>query len=106
MGEYLELLGIISGINNITFPIGLKINIYPNPTSEIINIAFNISETDYINLLLFDINGQLVKTIDQGQKITGTYSYQIDLSQQNSGIYFVVLKTKERKYLQKIILTE
>ena len=106
MGEYFELLGVLSGINDMAFPIDLKINVYPNPTNGITNLVFNISETDNIILSLFDINGRLVKTIDQGQKETGTYSYQIDLSQQQRGIYFITLKTEKRKYTQKIILTE
>jgi len=106
MGEYFELLGVLSGINDMAFPIDLKINVYPNPTNGITNLVFNISETDNIILSLFDINGRLVKTIDQGQKETGTYSYQIDSSQQQRGIYFITLKTEKRKYTQKIILTE
>jgi hypothetical protein len=106
MGEYLALLGLLSGINDITFPIGLAVNIFPNPTNEITNVVFNISETDNIILSLFDINGQFIKTIDQGQKIKGTYSYQIDLSQQQSGIYFLTLKTTKRKYTQKLIRLE
>ena len=106
MGEYLELLGLLSGIIDITYPIGLKVNISPNPTNGITNLVLNFAETDNIVLLLFDINGRLVKTMDQGQKIKGTYSYQIDLSQQQSGIYFLTLKTTKRKYTQKIIRTE
>lgn len=106
MGEYLELLGQVSGLNDIIFPKVLEINISPNPTHEISNLVFNISETDYIDLSVFDINGRLIKTIDQGQKTKGSYSYQIDLSQEQSGIYFITLKTIKRTYTQKIIRSE
>jgi hypothetical protein len=106
MGEYLELLGQVSGLNDIIFPKGLEINISPNPTHEISNLVFNISETDYIDLSVFDINGRLIKTIDQGQKTKGSYSYQIDLSQEQSGIYFITLKTIKRTYTQKIVRSE
>lgn len=106
MGEYLELLGLLTGIDNLTTPKGFAINIYPNPTNGITNLAFIISETGPIILSLFDLNGKLIKTIDQGQKAAGTYSYQIDLSQQRSGIYFLTLKTTKRKYTQKIIRRE
>lgn len=106
MGEYLELLGFLSGLNDITYPNGLTATIFPNPTNGITNLVFNISETDNIVLSLLDINGRLIKTIDQGQKSKGTYSYQIDLSQYQSGIYLITLKTKKLKYTQKIMLTE
>lgn len=106
MGEYLELLGLLSGTNNVTSPIGLKAIIFPNPTNGTPNLTFTISGTDNLVLSLLDINGRLVKTIDQRQVTTGTYSYQIDLSQQQSGIYFLTLQTTKQKYIQKIIRTE
>lgn len=106
MGEYLELLGLLNGLDEINYPIGLPVNIFPNPTNGITNLIFNISETDNIVLSLSDINGRLIKIINQGQKSKGTYSYQIDLSQYQSGIYFLSLKTTKRKYTQKILRTE
>jgi hypothetical protein len=106
MGEYLELLELLSGLNEINYPIGLDVNIFPNPTNGITNLVFNNSETDNIVLSLLDINGRLIKTIDQGQKTKGTYSYQIDLSQYQSGIYFLTFKTTKRIYTQKILRTE
>ncbi len=103
MGEYIELLDLVLGINNITYPIGLEVNTYPNPTSGILNIAFSLSENDEINLSLYNVNGQLVQFIDQGKKTTGSYSYQVDLTNQNNGVYFLTLKINEKKYSQKII---
>ncbi len=106
MGEYLELLGFVSGMYENTQPIGIDVNIYPNPTSGIINVVFSNYETDNVCLSLFDINGRLIKTIDQGQKIKGLYSYQIDLSQQQAGIYFLKLKTSKRSFTHKLIRLE
>jgi hypothetical protein len=103
MGEYLELLSLINGVSEIKFPIGLKVNIFPNPTNEITNLVFNVSESDNIILSLYNINGQLIKIIDQGQKTKGTYGYQIDLSTFESGVYVLTLQTNKRKYTQKII---
>ncbi len=81
----------------------LKLILYPNPTSDTINLTFNISETDTIALLLFDIHGRLLKTIAKGQKTTGIFRSQIDLSQQQSGVYFLKLYTKSGMYVHKII---
>ncbi|MBC7411872.1 MAG: T9SS type A sorting domain-containing protein [Bacteroidia bacterium] len=103
MGDYLELLSLINGVDEIKFPIGLKVNIFPNPTNDITNLTFNIQESENIILSLFNINGQLIKKIDQGQKMKGTYSYQIDFSVYPSGIYILTLQTNRRKYSQEII---
>jgi len=103
MGEYIELLDLITGINNITYPIGLKVNVYPNPTSDFINLVFNLSKNDIIHLTINNIDGQLIKIIDQGKKAVGSYSYQIDLTNQENGIYFLTLRINGKKYTQKII---
>jgi hypothetical protein len=81
----------------------LDVILYPNPTSNIANLTFNISETDTITLLLFDMNGRLIKTIAKGQNTIGTFSSQIDVSQQKSGVYFITLYTTKGKYVHKII---
>ncbi len=106
MGEYLELLSLLTGIDDVNFPIGLKVNVFPNPTNGIIYLAFNISESDTIILSLFNSNGQLIKSIDLGQKSNGTYSYQIDLSTFPSGVYVLTLQTNKGKYAQKIMKSE
>lgn len=106
MGEYIELLGVISGINEIVYPIGLNVNLFPNPTNGVANLVFNISETENINLSLLNIDGQLIKSIDQGEKTKGSYSYQIDFSLLPSGMYMITLQTKARVYAQKIVKFE
>jgi hypothetical protein len=102
MGEYLELYGSLSGTEDITRT-GLEVNIFPNPTNGNTNIVLNIPETDDIVLSLFDINGCLVKIIDEGEKLKGAYYYQIDLSQQHSGVFFLSIQTRKEKHIQKII---
>ncbi|MDZ4759346.1 MAG: T9SS type A sorting domain-containing protein [Bacteroidota bacterium] len=106
MGEYLELLGLVNGLPEITFPTGLKVNIYPNPSTGFANLTYDCAENENIILSLFDINGKLLKAIDQGLKTKGTYNNQIDLTQYQQGVYFLTLKTDKRKYTQKIIKLE
>ena len=86
--------------------LNIDVILFPNPTSNILNLTFNSSETDNIVLALFDINGRLVNTIHQGQISIGTYNYQVDLSQQKCGIYFLTLKTTKQEYTRKIMRTE
>jgi hypothetical protein len=106
MGEYLELLSSFSGLDEINLPNDLKLNIFPNPTCHITNLTFNISAPENITLSLFNINGQLLKIIDVGQKSKGTCRYQIDLSDFTSGVYVITLQTNKSKYSKKIIKLE
>lgn len=81
----------------------ISVSLYPNPTNGIINLTYNTSETNTISLLLYDINGRLLKTIADNQKTTGTFNYKIDVSQQQSGVYFLKLQTTKGTYIRKII---
>ncbi len=103
MGEYLELLGLVNGLDEITFPLGLKVNLYPNPTDGISNLIYDISESTEVLISISDMTGKLIKIIDQGQKSKGTYSNQLDLSHLQTGIYFLTLKVGKKKYSEKIV---
>ena len=106
MGEYLALLDFIANASVLTYPIGLTVNVYPNPTNGLTNLVFNLSENDQIQVSLANVNGQQVVLIDAGQKNKGTYSYQIDLSPYPKGIYFLTLATTKGTFTQKIVFTE
>jgi hypothetical protein len=103
MGEYLELLGFVNGLHEITFPLDLKVNLYPNPTTGITNLIYEIKESDDVYIFISDMNGKQVKVIDQSKKTKGTYSNQMDLTDLQNGIYFLTLKVGKKKYTEKII---
>jgi hypothetical protein len=70
-----------------------NINIYPNPSTGVINI--NTNETiENINIL--DINGKLVHH--------QTNNSPIDLSQHAKGIYFINITTEKVVINKKIVL--
>ena len=70
-----------------------KINIYPNPTTDIVNI--NTNET-IENINITDVNGKLVHH--------QTNSSPIDLSQHAKGIYFMNITTEKGVVNKKIVL--
>lgn len=90
------------GINNNPKGIKGEITLYPNPTSDITNISFNVPETGNIVLSLFDISGKLIKTIYERTQANGNFEYQLDMSAYRNGIYLLTLKTNKRNYTQKI----
>jgi len=78
----------------------IDVNIYPNPSSNIFNLEFNLdSETDIIvtNILGEQVYFESIKSI-------GEFNTQIDLSNFSKGIYNLNIKTIEGITNQKLIL--
>jgi hypothetical protein len=78
------------------------LSVYPNPTRGVLRIELNLDQTEDIQLNLFNLNGQLVHTFDAGK--TNQYSKEINLSAQQSGIYFLQIITPSATGAKRIIL--
>ena len=79
---------------------------YPNPFTSEINITFYISNFGNVELDIYNIYGQKVKTIIRKELIEGNYSFiwncKDDNDQSvNSGIYFFNLKLNGKMILTK-----
>ena len=74
------------------------INMYPNPTSGILNIHSN--EAIYADIEIKDIRGGIIKSIS---KTLLHKNYHLDLSNFSSGVYFLeVLFNSSKKQIYKI----
>ena len=82
---------------------GTTLELYPNPTSEIINVVFNGSSTHSLAVRVVDVSGQLVYTDAVGQ-YSGQYKNAIDLSMHAKGIYFIQMITDNGTINRKVIL--
>jgi hypothetical protein len=103
MGLYIELLNLLTSDIDINFPIDLKTNIFPNPFYDQINVFFELPNQQILEVSLYDNAGNLITSIDKGQKTKGTYNYKINGSDLTSGIYFVVIETPKGKLSSKVI---
>ncbi len=75
---------------------------YPNPVSEKFTIQYSLPVTGPVSLSVFDLNGKKVKSILDNMCVKGDYKYDIDIKSLPSGIYNVVLETKDGERVSKI----
>lgn len=77
-------------------------DIYPNPASGIVNIAFILSEPGEVTLEVFDLTGRYVSTIahdvfeEDGNEVTW------DASTIHQGIYFIKMKAGSYSAIKRI----
>jgi hypothetical protein len=85
---------------------------YPNPFNPSTTITFEIPAQSYqpdVDVAIYDVTGQLVKTLFNGTLSDGVYQLQWDGTQNNglpapSGIYFVQLRSGFLSQTKKMIL--
>ncbi len=72
-----------------------------NPARDHIYLQFNADFQEFVQLKIFNING--VSLLQDSFFANGTY--QRSINQLNSGIYFVILKTKTNIFHKKLIIS-
>lgn len=77
---------------------------YPNPFNPITTITYEIPEKGNVILQVFNCIGQLVTTLEDGEKETGEYTVVFDGADLSSGVYYYTLKVNDYFSTQKMIL--
>ena len=83
---------------------------YPNPFNPEVTLSFQISEdTEFIQIQIYDIQGQLLDTPVQNAYTAGAYSVNWDGKNQDgevlpSGMYIVKMSTPQESQFQRITL--
>ena len=79
-------------------------NNYPNPFNPTTNISFNIAESGYTTLKIYDILGNEISTLIKKELVAGKYDVDFDAGNLPSGIYFYQLQTPNFTQTKKMIL--
>ena len=89
-----------STLNNDAFEVsGTRIALYPNPNNGIFDIT--LSNNNVLgNISIYDVTGRLVFE----RKNVNAESLRVDLTNSNSGIYTVVIKSEEGMFKSKIVI--
>ena len=77
--------------------------LYPNPTKDDINIAFELSNNSNVNISLIDLTGKIVSNTSYNLS-TGKQSIKIDVSHLAKSNYMVEVKAGNTKYNSKMFL--
>ena len=107
--EFADLIwGNVSYENDVE-KVNCKLYSYPNPFNPTTTISYSLKENSKIELNIYNIKGQFVKTLIDDYKYAGEYSVIWDSRDYNqqavgSGIYFCKLKAGDFQKVRKMIL--
>lgn len=76
----------------------------PNPVSDVIKFGFVLNQTQDISLDIFNLDGKKVQSIIPEQRfLQGQHTKELNIKNMNSGIYQLVLRTKDGILTEKFI---
>ena len=92
---------------NISIPTTFSVsNAYPNPFNPTTSLNINLDAASYVSVKVFNVMGQLVDVITEGQMTEGTHAISWDASTVSSGVYFINTEVSSSLSSQKVMLVK
>lgn len=96
-------LGLEKDGNSLSTKFVLEQN-YPNPFNPTTTISFNIPFSSRVTLTVYNLVGQAVATLVEGNLSAGNYKVVLDAANLPSGTYLYQLKTDYQTITRKMVL--
>jgi hypothetical protein len=80
--------------------------LFPNPFNSQTNLIFTVPKSGNVSLSIFDIQGKLVNTLENGWLNPGRYQAHFDATALPSGYYFARLSAGNTTQTQKLTLVK
>ena len=77
---------------------------FPNPFNPSTEIRWQISESRFVRLNVYDILGRQVATLVNEKQPTGTHSVTWNAGNTPSGMYFVTMTVEDKQQTRKLLL--
>ncbi|MDP8322859.1 MAG: carboxypeptidase regulatory-like domain-containing protein [Candidatus Stygibacter australis] len=78
--------------------------IYPNPFNPETTLSFNLKESSYTTIEVYNLKGQKIASVIDQELPAGSHSITWDAAQQPSGIYFIKFQADGITQLSKAVL--
>jgi len=90
--------------SNVTNTPMFKVTTFPNPVSQNINVKYEVKKEGNVSINIQDKNGNIVKSINLGNKQFGEYTESIVVSELKANdMYMIVVRTAAGTVSNKII---
>jgi hypothetical protein len=80
------------------------IRIFPNPARNAANIHVSLSDRGFCSLNVYDMNGQHIEHLLNGNMNPGLYNIEIETNTMLRGTYLVVLETNKGRTTKKLVI--
>jgi hypothetical protein len=105
--------GIIS-LDDFQQPVGISepgksdekssFSVYPNPANDRVTVAFELETSSKVEIGIYNLSGNLVKSVDLGKRPEGRHEAIINISNLSAGSYIMSLTTGNLRSASKFIV--
>jgi hypothetical protein len=93
----------VTSVNENEFSLN-DVNVYPNPSNGKFAIAYRLENASDVRVRIVDVVGKVIKSIPVQNMTKGEYKTEINISNMNSGIYFMSIQIGEENHIKKIVV--
>ncbi|MBM4221291.1 MAG: T9SS type A sorting domain-containing protein, partial [Gammaproteobacteria bacterium] len=79
---------------------------FPNPFNPATTLTLDLAQTGEVTLAVYNVNGQLVRTLVNGSMEAGHHELSFDGTGLPSGLYLARLSTAQGDQVTRLILTK
>ncbi len=82
-----------------------SLNLFPNPANNEASISYSLNKSGNVSIVITDIMGRTVKTINQGNQVAGEqYNVNLSTSDLANGTYFYTMNVNGEKQTKKFVV--
>lgn len=97
----------VVGIVSTEIPAENKLSVnYPNPFNPLTSIRFDLNQSRFVSLIVYDVKGNRVQSLVEGKLNAGRYEIQWDATNHPSGVYFYRMNAGAYSETRKMILVK
>jgi hypothetical protein len=90
---------------DISVPTAFSVsNAFPNPFNPTTSLNINLDAASHVSVKVFNVMGQLVDVVTEGQMTVGEHPISWDASTVASGVYFINTEVGSSLSSQKVML--
>ncbi len=90
--DELDLTGGNVGIENYDVE-AASVTLFPNPANENLNISYQMNNSSNVAIQIFNVEGKVIRTVNNNIQPEGLYNQTIDVSNLESGYYLIQVVT-------------
>ncbi len=104
---YINVVTVSGVVNNGEAPESFSLSQnYPNPFNPTTNINYNLPNSNFVTLKVYDAVGNEIETLVNEKQNAGSYSVTFNASNYPSGVYFYKLVTEKFSETRKMVLVK